>query len=732
MRIFLVNACGGRETGKHDIIRGHERQTLSAPWCAATSAARPNAASMSASPLAGSNAAAGDGTDRASALRRAGAKGAGVVGPALQPLALVGLIVLFSFQAGGYFPAPIAAVTVGLLLVLALRVAISDRPLALSRPLCLAVGALALLTVWTLLSSTWSGATARAVTEYDRALLYLVALLLGGALGRTSGRLRWMVRATAAAAVVVCACALVTRLLPDVWSIRTEIVNGRLSYPLTYWNALGLLAAIGGVLCLGLTCDDREAAAGRVAAAAALPLLATTLLLTFSRGSVAVAILGVVTLMIVGRPRAFLTGLIVAVPTVWFALRAGWDADLLAGNHPPGAAVTEQGHHVARTVVECVVVAAIGRAALLKLDPWLVAQVARVWRPRRAVQLLVLALVVFAAAGVAVSSSVPSKVRQQYERFVDGGPIGVPGDLRTRLRNPDNDGRIAQWRVAIDTFHAQPWHGAGAGTYALQWDRARPRTSLLEDAHSLYAEILGELGIVGLLLVATTLLLIAGAFLGLARGPDRGLGGALFAAATVWLVHAGIEWDWEMPAVSLWLFAVGGMALAGRARDGRPIPAARTPLGLRWRVLLGAGCVVLMALPLAVYRSDRALRAAADAFAVHDCPRAIQHALTSTARLGVRPEPFVILGYCDVRLGRPQLAVHAFRNAIGRDPDDWEMHYGMALARASAGRDPRPELRIAHRLNPREPLPAMGLTRFASANPRAWRARAAKAPLPAA
>ncbi|MFN2579379.1 MAG: toprim domain-containing protein, partial [Pyrinomonadaceae bacterium] len=66
--------------------------------------------------------------------------------------------------------------------------------------------ALALLAAWTLLSGTSSQASARGLTEYDRALLFLLAFLVVGSLGRTAARLRWAVRALAAAAFAVCLC----------------------------------------------------------------------------------------------------------------------------------------------------------------------------------------------------------------------------------------------------------------------------------------------------------------------------------------------------------------------------------------------------------------------------------------------------------------------------------------------------------------------------------------------
>ena len=280
-------------------------------------------------------------------------------------------LVVFSFHAGGYFPAITALGVLVLLGALALRAVLGGRPFAGISPLYVVVATcLGLFAIWTLVSSAWSDAPARALIEYDRALLYFLGFVVIGALGRTTLRLRWMMRSIAAGIFGVCTCALITRLLPALWPVDPEVAVPRLNYPLTYWNSLGLLAALGVVLCFALTCDGRESRAGRVLSAAALPVLALTLLLTFSRGGMAVAIVGLVVFVVVGRPRALITGLLAVAPAVGVALVAGYRADLLSSHFPTSAAAAAQGKHLALVLVGCVAVAVLGRAALLKLDAW--------------------------------------------------------------------------------------------------------------------------------------------------------------------------------------------------------------------------------------------------------------------------------------------------------------------------------------------------------------------------
>ncbi len=637
------------------------------------------------------------------------------------------LLVVFSFHAGGFFPGSTSLAVVVLLLCLLARVAFSPRPFAgLSVPYVVVATALGLFASWALASSLWSEAPARALVEYDRALLYFLGFVLMGSLGRDRERLRWIIRAVAAGAVLVCCCALFTRLLPEAWPVAPS-PGGRFGYPLTYWNALGLLAALGFVLCFALTCDDRESRDGRVLAAAALPVLAVTMLLTFSRGAFAVAIVGLLALVVAGRPRVLLSGVLVAVPTVWLAVLAGYGADRLATENPTSPVAVQQGEHVALVVLACVLAAVAGRATLLRLDPHVAAIVTRLGRARPRVRWGMTAVGVLATLVLVLALSLPSTVGREYERFVDGSPVDVIGDLRPRLTRSGDNGRLELWRIALAGFGDHPLHGTGAGTYALQWDRRRQEVvTEIEDAHSLYAEVLGELGIVGLLLLVTALIVILGGFLRLARGPDRALGGVLFAAGAMWVVHAGTEWDWEMPAVSFWLFALGGAALAAetdrtRVTRGRPVVRRRLV-----RVVAAIACLVLIVAPLRLHRSEAPLRESQRAFADGDCRRASDRARGSTARLRTRPEPYLLVGYCALRWGQGQTAARAFTSAVERDPRNWEMHYALGLGRAAAGLDPRPQLRIARRLNPLEILPGHALRLFHGDDPRIWKRRASR------
>jgi Tfp pilus assembly protein PilF len=167
------------------------------------------------------------------------------------------------------------------------------------------------------------------------------------------------------------------------------------------------------------------------------------------------------------------------------------------------------------------------------------------------------------------------------------------------------------------------------------------------------------------------------------------------------------------------------MAIAApTAREGVRTPAALT------RVVAAIGCLLLAVTPALVALSQHELRSALAAFQRGDCARTADAALASIGYLGVRPQAYELLAYCDVRAGLPELAVKMMRKALARDPQNWEYHYGLALVRGAAGLDPRPQLREALRRNPRNTLVLEASRALSTDDPTKWRRRALEARLP--
>jgi hypothetical protein len=157
--------------------------------------------------------------------------------------------------------------------------------------------------------------------------------------------------------------------------------------------------------------------------------------------------------------------------------------------------------------------------------------------------------------------------------------------------------RASYYRVAWhDEYTAHPLFGSGAGTFALFWTRSgrvASRGGAL-DAHSLYLETLAELGPLGLVLLAAFLLYPLRGVVTNRRSPYVPVAAAAYVA---FLVHAALDWDWELPVV-----VVAALSCAAAVVSSTVSSASRIPTWARAAVLGAA--LVLAALAIAGVRSD--------------------------------------------------------------------------------------------------------------------------------
>jgi hypothetical protein len=345
-------------------------------------------------------------------------------------------------------------------------------------------------------------------------------------------------------------------------------------------------------------------------------------------------------------------------------------------------------------------------------------------RVRRSACAAAAALLASAALVAVVAFDAGDRVTEGAERFWSGS--SPRGEFRDRLFDTTSNDRVDQWKVAFEDFRDRPLIGQGAGKFGQRWLVEREYEMKVEDAHSLYVETLAELGLVGLLLL---LVAVGGVLVGIGRrlrGESRHLYAALLAAGLAWAVHAGIDWDWEMPATTVWLFGLGALALSRRRSAKSTVLSPGRPT----RVAVGVACLALLVPPALMVESQRKLNESVTALKRNDCGAAVDAALASSRAMSVRPEPFEVLGYCDVRLGQARLGVQMLEAAVRRDPDSWERHYGLALVRAAAGLDPRAEARKALELNPLDPLARRAVRRFRTSEPQKWKRQARSARLP--
>jgi hypothetical protein len=109
----------------------------------------------------------------------------------------------------------------------------------------------------------------------------------------------------------------------------------------------------------------------------------------------------------------------------------------------------------------------------------------------------------------------------------------------------------------------------------VEWLKQRHIAEGVRDVHSLEFEMAAELGLVGLLAFGT---MVTGIVLAAPRALAhyRPLAAGPCAALLTWFLHASIDWDWQLPAVSLPAIALAGaLVVLGEAAAAQP-PRADT------------------------------------------------------------------------------------------------------------------------------------------------------------
>jgi hypothetical protein len=267
-----------------------------------------------------------------------------------------------------------------------------------------------------------------------------------------------------------------------------------------------------------------------------------------------------------------------------------------------------------------------------------------------------------------------------------------PEKLSKRLFSLSSNGRSDLWRTGWKQFETRPLVGGGAGSFEQYWRAHRPNTLDVRDAHNVYLETMAELGIVGLVLLFVTL----GAPLLAARHRHTPLVSVALAAYVAFLVHAGIDWDWEMPAVTLAGLTCGVAALAatrGEMLRREVAPAVRYAGIVLLAVVGGFAAIALV--------GNRALDASASAASSHEWRRSASEARTAHTWLPWSSEPWRLLG--EARFGRGNFpgAAAAFRKAIALDPRNWLLWFDLGWA--TSGRVSDAAFAHARALDPLNP-----------------------------
>jgi uncharacterized membrane protein YidH (DUF202 family) len=467
---------------------------------------------------------------------------------------LAGATVL-AFFSGGYFPAAQAWAGLVAWALVVVAMVLSPGSLPRRRGAWLAIGGLVLFGGWTLVSITWAPIASGAYHAGQLVFLYAGALLAAALLLRDRRAQRAVEPALAGGALIVIGYGLVGRLLPGLLHFAaSSSAEGRLEQPLTYWNAMGELAALGLVLSTRLAGDVARPAPLRTAALAGSVPLVLGLYLSFSRGALFACVAGLVALIVAAPRREQLASIALAVG-------AGAIASAVAS---PFGGVTKQlgslGSREREGAIELAVLVVITLAAAVV--HWRLVRRTRSRElplPRHATWIATAVI----CAGLALAIAVGSKE-------ATSSPSNSGASRFASLQS----NRYAYWRVAVKAFGQEPIRGVGAGGWAAWWLRYRTTDDFAQDAHSLPLQTLAELGLVGVVLLGTSFV-----GLGIAARAAYRTAPALTAGPVAGLVayaaHAPLDWDWQMPAVTLVAMVLGGLIVALGEERRRAPPAER-------------------------------------------------------------------------------------------------------------------------------------------------------------
>jgi O-antigen ligase len=136
--------------------------------------------------------------------------------------------------------------------------------------------------------------------------------------------------------------------------------------------------------------------------------------------------------------------------------------------------------------------------------------------------------------------------------------------------------RVYFWRSAAEIWLAKPVGGSGAGTYGDLHPRFQSRViSASDNAHNFYVQLLPELGIIGVLLVAALLVTLGvGAVRGVVAAPESMV---LLIAAGALVLHFGLDIDAKYPAMTGVLAVLLGLIFR-QFSDARRAPTWRMPV----------------------------------------------------------------------------------------------------------------------------------------------------------
>src|SRR5262249_43485162 len=289
--------------------------------------------------------------------------------------------------------------------------------------------------------------------------------------------------------------ALATKIFPTL-SAETERV-ARLNSPIGYWNVLALLTVFAVPLALWIAAPRKRPDWLRAAGVLYLYAALVALLLTFSRGGVAVGIAAAVLWLVIGRPRIE-SAAALGIATAPTFVVAGWAFSKpgLTKDNEPRSLQVHDGRWFALVLV-------LGGAVAFGVAWWVSRYERRrplvvAWRERLG-RVLVGAAVVAVVIGIGAllaAGITPSRV---LHKFNEPTPTSA-GQGANNLTNLSSSSRWNWWQEGWKSWRRHPAVGTGAGTFDLTHRMLRVDGTVATEPHNLPLQFLAETGIIGFLL----------------------------------------------------------------------------------------------------------------------------------------------------------------------------------------------------------------------------------------
>jgi hypothetical protein len=613
---------------------------------------------------------------------------------------LAGFSVLFSDgSSGGRLTwIGLAALVLGAAAVAGALVGL-PRP-ELSREALFALGFLVAFVAWNGISVLWSIQADHSWAYLNRGFAYVALAVIGLWLGPW---LREWAYVLAGVLALPLGWALLGKAVPALGSSGRI---ARLSSPIGYWNALGLLFAMALPLAVWLAARREHRHWLRAAGVVYVYALVVGLLLTYSRGGVLAAGVAIVLWLVLGRPRVESAA----------ALLLGGGASLAVAAWAftrPGL-TTDRAEHSLRVhdgawFAVVFVLAAVAVAALAYLG-----SLAEERRPLTAARrrLVGRAALGVLCAGVAVGAVVLAVESKPEGWFKDFTAQPTNPSLQAgpqHLVNTSSSSRWLWWQEAWKAWERQPWRGTGAGSFELTHRMLRTNNIVVTEPHNVPLQFLSETGVVGFFLAFTCIAAAAVGVVRRLRGREPAAV-ALAVLAAAYVVHSLVDFDWDFVAVTApFMLSVGALL-------GGPGVVRDEPRSV-WSPVPAAVAVAIAISLLTPWLAERSTESAQTAIADGRPLHAYRDARDARSLNPLALDPLLVQAAALEQLDDINGARARYADAVRLQPLNWRPWFEFGRFEEDLGNlsNALPPLERAVQLDPENPLVTTELARVRAA-----------------